>query len=304
MEHMHLGSTLLAALTLLCAQATVSANTTFNLTFGSYVNESLQFAGNNSVSGDWTEIPGGSNSTTEQIACMVSNTITPGTTSANNGTSTCGSPSGPGAAGHISIYASPTNYSIWGGTSTSTYFEDDGDPAYGAPIYMNASADLIAGDSYTLSFYQASNEEATNNASYNDHWQVYLLPTDTYICPISVCTSGAFANGTAAFASAAMANTGAESTPWVQQSFTFTATANTVIEFVTDAVVASGQEPTPTNFNPPIFDLADITLTQNASTPEPSTWALTILGVGAACVASRLRRRSSTSAAMKRVLQG
>jgi hypothetical protein len=305
---MKLRSTFVALLTLLCAQATVRANTTYNLVFGNYVNESLQYAGNLDVSGDWTEIPGGSSGGTEQIACMVSNSgIVAGTASANNGTPTCGNP-GPGAANNISIYTPPSNYALWGGASSganSTYFEDDGDPDYGAPIYFNASADLIAGDSYTLSFYEASNEEADNNGSYNDYWQVYLLSTDTYICPTSVCTAGTYADGTANFQTpTAMVNTGEKSTPWQLETYTFTATAKTVIEFVTDAVVASGTEPTPGNFNPPIFDLADIVLTQNSTAPEPSTWALTILGVGAACIASRLRRRSSPAAPMKRIQQG
>ena len=68
-----------------------------------------------------------------------------------------------------------------------------------------------------------------------------------------------------------------------------------------EALIASGSEHSPTNFNPPFLDLAAITLTHN--TPEPGTWALTILGLGGARIASRMRRRSSSADALKRLKQ-
>lgn len=296
---MHLRSTLVAVLTMLCTQATLSANTTYNLSFGTYSNESLQYTGNNYISGDWTEINGGTYGSGQQIVCMVANNTT---------TNTCGN-AGPGSAQHIPIYTPPSNYAIWGGTSTSTYLEVDGDPAYGAPIYTDldaANSDaLVVGDSYTLSFYEASNEESGSHAAYNDYWQVYMSAgtgAGTYICPASVCGT-AVGSGTLAFTSTEMQNPGTgASTPWVQVTYTFTATsANEILEFVTEAINPAG-EATPTNFNPPFLDLAAITLTQNAI-PEPGTWALTILGIGGACIAGRLRRRSSSAAALKRLQQ-
>jgi len=292
-------SSFVALLLVLCAQATVRANTTYNLTFGAYSNESLQYTGNNYISGYWTEANGGTYGSGEQIVCMVTNSTT---------TNTCGNP-GPGTAQHIPIYTPPSNYAIWGGTSTSTYLEDDGDPAYGAPIYTDLDAAngdaLVLGDSYTLSFYQASNEEGGNKAAYNDYWQVYLSDgtgAGSYICPSSVCGT-AVGSGTLAFTSPVMQNPGTgASTPWVLVTYTFTATStDEILEFVTEAINPAG-EATPTNFNPPFLDLAAITLTHN--TPEPGTWALTILGLGGACVAGRLRRRRSSSAAMKRLQQG
>lgn len=297
---MHLRSTFVAVLTMFCAPSIVRANTTYNLTFGTYSNESLQYTGNNYVSGYWTEINGGTYGSGQQIVCMVANTTT---------TNTCGN-AGPGSAKHIPIYTPPSNYAIWGGTSSSTYLEVDGDPAYGAPVYTDldaANADaLVVGDSYTLSFYQASNEEGGSKAAYNDYWQVYLSAgtgAGTYICPASVCGTPV-GSGTLAFTSPVMKNPGTGvSTPWVLVTYTFTATStNEKLEFVADAVNPAG-EATPTNFNPPFLDLAAITLTHNNSTPEPSTWALTILGIGGACTASRLRRRRSCSAAMKRLQQ-
>jgi hypothetical protein len=301
MDNMHLRSTLVTVLTMFCAQAILSANTTYNLSFGAYSNESLQYTGNNYASGDWTEANGGTYGSGQQIVCMVAN---------NTITNTCGN-AGPGSAQHIPIYASPSNYAIWGGTATSTYLEVDGDPAYGAPIYTDldaANSDaLIVGDSYTLSFYEASNEETNSTATaYNDYWQVYMSAgtgAGTYICPAAVCGT-AVGSGTLVFTSTEMQNPGGASTPWVQVSYTFTATsANEVLEFVPEALIASGPEPAPGNFNPPFLDLAAITLTQNAI-PEPGTWALTILGVAGACIASRLRRRSSSAAALKRLQQG
>jgi hypothetical protein len=298
-DDMQLRPTHVALITLFCAQATVSANTSYNLTFGSYSNQSLQYTGNNYVSGDWTEMNGGTYGSGQQIVCMVSNATT---------TNTCGNP-GPGSSQHIPIYTPPSNYAIWGGTSTSTYFEVDGDPAYGAPIYTDLDAAngdaLVVGDSYTLSFYQASNEETNSTpTAYNDYWQVYMSAgtgAGTYICPVCSPTVG---SGTLVFTSPGMQNPGGASTPWIQVTFTFTATStNEILEFVPDAVIASGPEPSPTGFNPPFLDLAAITLTQNAI-PEPGTWALTILGIGGACIASRLRgRRSSSTAAMNRLRQ-
>jgi hypothetical protein len=299
MEHMRYRSSFVAFVILFCAQAAVWANTTYNLTFGAYSNESLQYTGNNYISGDWTEINGGTYGSGEQIVCMVANTTT---------TNTCGNP-GPGSAQHIPIYTPPSNYALWGGTSTSTYLEVDGDPAYGAPVYTDldaANSDaLVVGDSYTLSFYQASNEEGGSHAAYNDYWQVYMSAgtgAGTYICPASVCGT-AVGSGTLAFTSPVMQNPGTgASTPWVLVTYTFTATsANEILEFVTDAIIASGPEPSPTNFNPPFLDLAAITLTHNA--PEPGTWLLTLIGAGLVLAGSRIRRRSS-SAAMKRVQQG
>ena len=296
MEHMHPRWTLVFVLALLCA--TLSANTTYDLSFGSYSNEALQYTGNNNVSGDWTEIAGGTYGSGEQIVCMVADTTT---------TNTCGN-AGPGSAQHIPIYTPPSNYATWGGTATSTYLEDDGDPAYGAPIYTDldsANSDqLTAGVEYTLSFYEASNEETNSTpTAYNDYWQVYMSSgtgPGTYICPVCAPVVG---SGTLLTTSTEMQNPGGASTPWTQVTYTFTAnSANDVLEFVTDAVIATGPEPTPQGFNPPFLDLANITLT---TSPEPGTWALTILGIAGACVASRLRRRSSSaSAAFKRVKQG
>lgn len=263
-----------------CASTTYSFGSTNNVSF------------NGGTEGSWTEA---NNLSGQQIVCVVGI----GTT-----TNTCGDP-GPGTANSIPITA-PGTGTLPGGVTN--YAMIDGDPQYGAPIYTDMTG-LTVGDSYTISFYQASSEEtgATPPTAYDDSWLAFLLPTSdtsgTYICPQAYCgthstETAAPAGSTEAFngsTSQYMQNPAGGSTPWELESFTFTATAaSQVLEFVTN--VATGTDGTiaeGTSFVPPLLDLADVTLTQNSSTPEPSTWGLTLLGVGVAFAASKLRRRFS-----------
>jgi hypothetical protein len=300
MEHMHPRSTLALMSALFCAQATLTANTSYDLNFGAYTNESLNYTGNDYVSGLWTEVTGGGNDSTQNIDCMVDMITT---------AHTCGNP-GPSSAVDVPISGTPAGAAA---TGASSYLEVDGDPMWGAAVYTDldaANSDaLMVGDEYTLSFYQASNEEGGNPATpYNDSWQVYMTSgtgAGTYICPITVCTSGAYTNSNLAFTSLPMANSGETTTAWQLQTYTFIATsANEVLEFVTQAVVQNGTEHTAGNFDPPFLDLASVNLTE---TPEPGTWLLTVLGAGIVFAATKLRRRPSAgraSAAFKRVQEG
>jgi hypothetical protein len=155
---------------------------------------------------------------------------------------------------------------------------------------------LTPGDGYTLTFYQASNEEDGSKKAYVDQWLVYAIPNATqgvYMCPESYCTTMANPDpNDLIYTSDGMNNAGGVSTPWVQETTYFTATSATeVLEFVTEATGSAG-------FAPPLLDLALVTTTQG--TPEAGTWVLTLAGLGAVFAATRLRRRNST--AYKRVL--
>lgn len=278
-NHMRVPSAL-AVLLAVGAQGTVRASTSYS--FGSSSNLSLASESTPYVAGSWTEAFFGTISTTnEQIDCIVALTTT---------TNTCGNP-GPGTSQHISLPAASGNRKILP-AGTTNYLEVDGDPTYGAPVWTTMQ-NLLVGQNYTISFYQASNEENGNNKAYNDSWEVYVIPgsgTGPYLCPQSFCagitTQTSVDSGDLAFTSAAMNNTGAKATPWELQSFTFKATNTTeLLEFVTNAVATTSG-----TFQPPILDLADVTL----SAPEPGTSALALLGVGIlVAVRKRSRRRSA-----------
>src|ERR1700722_8289091 len=131
--HLHLAITGLLAVG---AQATLTAGTLYD--FGGTANTSLAAETPTAYSlGAWTENYTGGSGTSEQIVCAVGFSTT---------LNTCGNP-GPGSAQHISIPAFP------GGTTPpgTNYLEDDGDPAYGAPISTDLTG-LIVGGHYQISF--------------------------------------------------------------------------------------------------------------------------------------------------------
>jgi hypothetical protein len=312
-------------------QATVTASVSYN--FGTETQYSLA-SGNEGGIGNpiytangaatstalnpgWTEdVLGTTSTTTQQIVCVVGVSLTPTSGEKN----TCGTPgptnggngaAGPGSAAGIGI----TSEGEPAGTPTgiTNYLEVDGDPTYGAPVSTTLSG-LLLNTTYTISFYQASNEEDGNQREYNDNWLVYLIPgsqtfgtTGTYICPQSYCAAGHNVDASdQVFTSDPMDNKGAgvtspAATPWQLETFTFNSGSSSsyILEFVTNAI----QVGTATGFEPPILDLAAVTLTQGGATPEPGTWVLTLLGAGLVFTGHKLRRRRR-SPAMKRVQEG
>jgi hypothetical protein len=272
-------------LTLFCAQATLTASTTFS--FGATSNISLASEPTAFVAGSWTE---NENNANEQIVCVVALATT-----ANS----CGDPGPAPNAQNIPITA-PTGTP---GGGVTNYLMDDGDPQYGAPVSTPLTG-LTVGDVYTISFYQSATEETSADTltAYDDTWQVYLLPTTdpagVYICPQAYCSTHSTvtaAPNAAVFTAQTMDAPAGGSTAWQQQSFTFTATATSqVLEFVTNVATSTGATITSgSGFEPPMLDLADVTLTQNSTTPEPSTWVLTLLGAGLVFVGGKLRQRFS-----------
>jgi hypothetical protein len=283
--HMKIRVTLVVLVSLLCAQATMKASTTYS--FGSPTQVQVSFATNAYTAGVWTENYTGSlANTTEQIVCVVGLTVA-------DEQNTCGNP-GPGNSAHISVDTTGGQPGNAPGALTN-YLEIDGDPTWGAPVSTEMTG-LTPGDAYTLTFYQASNEEDGSKKAYVDQWLVYAIPNATqgvYMCPESYCTTMANPDpNDLIYTSDGMNNAGGVSTPWVQETTYFTATSATeVLEFVTEATGSAG-------FAPPLLDLALVTTTQG--TPEAGTWVLTLAGLGAVFAATRLRRRNST--AYKRVL--
>jgi len=270
----------LLALLTLGVQASLSATTLYSLgTLNniSFADESNGSASAPYVAGVWTEDFTGGTGTTQQIVCVVALT---------NLTDTCGNGSGgngPGNAVNISLPANsaPTNTGILPGGVTN-YIEIDGDNQYGAPVSTPLTG-LSIGTHYTVTFYQASNEEIGSNQHLTNIWQTYLIPgsTPAYITATNGVDSADLVNS-----STPMDNLGARSTPWQQQTFTFTATSvNEVLEFVTNATVVGGG-----TVNPPLLDLTGVSYAQ--ATPEPGAGLLTLIGGGLVLAGSILRRRT------------
>jgi hypothetical protein len=242
---------------------------TTSYSFGTNDNVAFETTtGPSPYNGVWTENDGGTYASTEQIVCVVALT---------NITNTCGDP-GPGSAQYISIPSAPS------GTpgSVTNYLEDDGDPQYGAPVSTNITG-LTSGDTYEISFYQASNEEDGNDVAYDDSWQVYIIPGSN---------NGTYtpSNTDLVYTSPAMDNAGAVSTPWEQEAFTFVANATSyTLEFVTHVTQPNGDPVT--TYEPPFLDLAAVE--SQAATPEPGTWFTGAIGVGLLFIAVLLRRRAA-----------
>jgi hypothetical protein len=138
-----------------------------------------------------------------------------------------------------------------------------------------APATLTASASCNLNYTGGGNSSTQNPSS----------GPGTYICP----DAGTYTDIT----SQPMANPGETTTAWQLQTYTL---------FVTQSVVQNGTENTAEGFDPPLPDLASVTLAQ---IPAPLTWVLAILGAGIVCTATMLRRRGGkNSAAFKRVKQG
>src|SRR5437016_13465378 len=121
---MNIRSTFVIVVSLSCAQAKLTATTTYD--FGATNNISFASSPNPYVKGAWTESFTGGAGTTEQIVCVVA--------LANTG-HICGNP-GPGSSVNIGIPAAPGNTGILP-VGTTNYVVVDGDPTWGAPIWTN-----------------------------------------------------------------------------------------------------------------------------------------------------------------------
>jgi hypothetical protein len=174
--------------------------------------------------------------------------------------------------GYLQVGVSPG-----GNFDGSNYLMVDSGPKYSTALYQTVDG-LVKGQTYDISFYQASSQQINTHGATMDFWQVGL-GDNLNLSKSNFQTS------------ALMNNPSAGSTPWTLQHMQFTAdtTGSEVLSFYAVGLsVAVGGNP---NSQPPIAYLDGVTMNP---VPEPSTVALTALGiiwVGAVHV-----RRRSTSA--------
>jgi len=160
----------------------------------------------------------------------------------------------PGTAdgsGYLSVYGPFPSTSPVGGN----FVQSDGNPIYNSAFSQVVNG-LTAGDSYTLSFYQAAGQQTTFTGATTEQWKVSL--------------------GGQTQSSTLMSDPSEGVVGWQQDILTFTATAASE----TLSFLAWGDGGNTTNLPPMVF-LAGVDLEQ---VPEPATIALVgiaLFGIGA-----------------------
>jgi len=139
------------------------------------------------------------------------------------------------------------------------FVQADSTPTFAQPITQTISG-LTAGQSYTVSFYQAAGQGAGDSGATTDQWEVTLGSSTQYSSLMSIPQGGMF--------------------PWTSQ--TLTLTADNTSDLLSFIAIGSGGVP------PQIFlDGVDM----EASVPEPSAIML-LIGVGTVLAVGRIGRRA------------
>jgi hypothetical protein len=140
----------------------------------------------------------------------------------------------------------------------------DGDRVYGS-AFTQTLAGLIAGEQYNVSFWQAAGQQAGQQGTTTEWWEISLGGSATQLSTVMTPPETTVQGITRA--------TGVS--PWMQQSLTFTAgSANQLISFFANGTPA-GQ--------PPVALLSGVSVTGNSSiaaVPEPADYIGTLIGMG------------------------
>ncbi len=166
------------------------------------------------------------------------------------------------SSGGFAVYPGFPSVSPDGGN----FIQADGDPSFSGAFSQTING-LIVDKVYTLNFDQAAGQQNTFKGPTTERWKV-TFGNSTQLSSLFSLDQGA---------------TG----PWETQSMTFTATS--VSQILTFLAVG-----TPKNA-PPVSFLDGVSLVD--AVPEPATWGMMIVGLGAMGAAARLRRRQAIATA-------
>jgi hypothetical protein len=180
------------------------------------------------------------------------------------------------APNNLFMFLAPTNVGtngVWNGNqggpinfwSTPGASPDGGnaitsDAATESGILYQTINGLKVGDTYTLSFYQATMQATDQKEPFSASWEVGLGNSPTQY-------------------STTMNNPGQASTGWMEDTMTFTANAaQEALGFF--ATTVGGDEP-------PFLLLDGVSLTDTTAVPEPATFGLAMVGLAGVFLARR-----------------
>lgn len=177
-----------------------------------------------------------------------------------------------GEYGNLQLWG-PNNGSANGLPATSplggNFIAADGDTTlHGTGISQTISG-LTIGTQYDVSFYWAAAQQKNFDGPTTERWDV-TFGNQTFSTPTINLPNHEFSG-------------------WMQQSFTYTATATTqTLNFLAEG--------TPNGF-PPFLLLDGVSVGSVGALPEPATWAMMIVGLGAVGAGLRRRGRPALAAA-------
>ena len=200
-----------------------------------------------------------------------------------------------GGSGNVyPVYTNP-GFSVTVPAGTN-FFQADGNPEYENTIFQTING-LTAGTTYTLQFQQAAGQQTGFSGDTTEQWKVFLGVGGIGVnCSSSPCTVTGTADNLEND-STLMHTPSEHNVNWNAVTMSFTPTAaelnsgSAVLTFL-----AWGDGGSTTNLPPTVF-LEGVN-TPPISAPEPSTWAMMVLGfLGMAVVGRRrLMKRAIASA--------
>ncbi len=188
------------------------------------------------------------------------------------------------------VYTNP-GFSVTVPAGTN-FFQADGNPDFENTIFQTISG-LTAGTTYTLQFQQAAGQQVSFMGDTTEQWKVFLGVGGIGVdCSSNPCTVTGTADNIENN-STLMNTPSQQNIDWNSVTMSFTPTAaelnngSAVLTFL-----AWGDGGSTTNLPPTVF-LEGVN-TPPISTPEPSTWAMMIMGfLGLAFVGRRKMRSGS-----------
>jgi hypothetical protein len=170
------------------------------------------------------------------------------------------------------------------------FIQADGNPTF-ETSFNQVLTGLTAGTDYSLSFWQAAGQQQGFSGATTEQWKVFLGTGSFSVnCGTSPCTVST--TGDMTEDDTAIMNTPSQGvSPWELVSMNFIATASSE----TLSFLAWGDNGNTTNLPPTVF-LAGVN-SPALPTPEPSTWAMMIIGFLGLGFVGRRQMKKRTAAA-------